>query len=254
LNYLNARYYDGNRGRFVSSDPIFWSFDQDKNIYQNFLMDPQSQNSYSYARNNPITRSDPEGKWYKEFIWDNIVTLGNGQSGSSFKQEVGEATNQLTNDSRGWNYVVSNPVKSGLMIGAGSGLLAYGVAAGATALSLEYLGGAGTVCMAFCEKVPKVAGQVVSLSEGGINTVYSTGRTVANNLAEKLTMKEIMSNPTLGRIAKNVIMKDVKWPAIDGWQKMEYVKKIYDGTIINVHYVAQWSNNIIKAVDDFKFK
>ncbi|MES2930633.1 MAG: RHS repeat-associated core domain-containing protein [Patescibacteria group bacterium] len=55
LNYLNARYYEGTKGRFISQDPMFWSFDQ------SWLADPQNQNSYSYARNNPITLSDPTG-------------------------------------------------------------------------------------------------------------------------------------------------------------------------------------------------
>lgn len=54
LNYLNARYYDGNKGRFISQDPSFWS-------PQKFLTNPQSMNSYSYANNNPIANKDPLG-------------------------------------------------------------------------------------------------------------------------------------------------------------------------------------------------
>ncbi|MEJ0001950.1 MAG: immunoglobulin-like domain-containing protein [bacterium] len=55
LDYLNARYYDGKIGRFVSEDPQFWNFDNA------WLTDPQNQNSYSYGRDNPITMSDPKG-------------------------------------------------------------------------------------------------------------------------------------------------------------------------------------------------
>ena len=55
LNYLNARYYNADIGRFTSQDPMFWSIDKD------WLTDPQNQNSYSYARNNPIISSDPSG-------------------------------------------------------------------------------------------------------------------------------------------------------------------------------------------------
>lgn len=55
LNYLNARYYDSNKARFFSQDPLFWS------LPARYLSDPQEQNSYSYARNNPITKSDPSG-------------------------------------------------------------------------------------------------------------------------------------------------------------------------------------------------
>jgi len=55
LNYLNARYYNSKIGRFTSEDPMFWNFDQA------WLTDPQNQNSYAYARNNPIVGSDPSG-------------------------------------------------------------------------------------------------------------------------------------------------------------------------------------------------
>ncbi len=60
LSYLNARYYDGNRGQFLNQDPVFWG-------NQN-LGDPQSLNSYSYANNNPINRSDPSGLVGKETV------------------------------------------------------------------------------------------------------------------------------------------------------------------------------------------
>jgi len=56
LNYLNARYYNSAIARFVSQDPVFWNFDS------SWLSDPQNQNAYAYARNNPITFSDPSGK------------------------------------------------------------------------------------------------------------------------------------------------------------------------------------------------
>ena len=63
LNYLNARYYDSSLGRFISEDSMFWS-------PEGFLTDPQQQDSYSYARNNPITLSDPSGQCI-----DGVTTL-----------------------------------------------------------------------------------------------------------------------------------------------------------------------------------
>jgi RHS repeat-associated protein len=54
LSYLSARYYDQNRGQFISEDPIFWSLKMN-------LSNSQSLNSYSYANDNPITKSDPDG-------------------------------------------------------------------------------------------------------------------------------------------------------------------------------------------------
>jgi RHS repeat-associated protein len=55
LAYLNARYYDSSRGQFVSEDPVFLGTQQN-------LSDPQSLNSYSYANDNPISKSDPTGR------------------------------------------------------------------------------------------------------------------------------------------------------------------------------------------------
>jgi RHS repeat-associated protein len=54
LSYLNARYYRGVRGQFLSQDPVFWSTNQN-------LANPQSLNSYSYAENNPVNKKDPSG-------------------------------------------------------------------------------------------------------------------------------------------------------------------------------------------------
>ncbi len=61
LNYLNARYYNGDRGQFVSQDPVFWEVGQTQDGVR-ILREPQLANSYSYAGNNPITQKDPNGK------------------------------------------------------------------------------------------------------------------------------------------------------------------------------------------------
>src|ERR1700751_1710731 len=53
---LQARYYDGSKGEFLSEDPVFLG-----NPAQQVLTDPQTLNSYSYANDNPITKSDPSG-------------------------------------------------------------------------------------------------------------------------------------------------------------------------------------------------
>ncbi|MBI4133320.1 hypothetical protein HY478_01770, partial [Candidatus Uhrbacteria bacterium] len=70
LSYLNARYYNPSHGQFLSHDPVFLAIgdaEQLKQItgldQQMFLSDPQLANSTSYARNNPITLKDPDGKF-----------------------------------------------------------------------------------------------------------------------------------------------------------------------------------------------
>jgi len=62
ISYLNARYYDGRRGQFLSQDPMFWEVGQTKDG-RAVLANPQAQNSYSYAENNPIVKKDPDGKF-----------------------------------------------------------------------------------------------------------------------------------------------------------------------------------------------
>jgi RHS repeat-associated protein len=56
LSYLNARYYDPQRGQFVSEDPLFWADSSSQN-----LETPQTLNSYTYANGNPVTKEDPSG-------------------------------------------------------------------------------------------------------------------------------------------------------------------------------------------------
>jgi RHS repeat-associated protein len=57
LNYMQARYQNSSRGQFISEDPVFLGDPSQQN-----LRDPQSLNSYAYANDNPITKSDPTGK------------------------------------------------------------------------------------------------------------------------------------------------------------------------------------------------
>ncbi len=58
LIYMNARYNSSNYGIFISPDPKNYE-GEDKKI---FLENPQLQNGYSYAVNDPIHKYDPDGK------------------------------------------------------------------------------------------------------------------------------------------------------------------------------------------------
>jgi len=69
---------------------MFWNFDQA------WLADPQNQNSYAYARNNPIVYSDPSGNisisqiglfalgFANAYTSDNIFGLGRNSSSDSY--------------------------------------------------------------------------------------------------------------------------------------------------------------------------
>jgi RHS repeat-associated protein len=86
LSYLNARYMDPTRGQFTSEEPIFLTLgDSDKvkqlsqQDQQTYLTDPQMLNSYSYGRDNPITRKDPNGKQAMQFagaVVGDVVGIG----------------------------------------------------------------------------------------------------------------------------------------------------------------------------------
>jgi RHS repeat-associated protein len=54
LDYMHARYYNLNWGRFLSVDPVL-----DQNAA---LKSPQMWNRYAYVRNNPINATDPTGR------------------------------------------------------------------------------------------------------------------------------------------------------------------------------------------------
>src|SRR6266436_4548739 len=83
---LNARYYDPSRGQFLSEEPIFLNIGDPSQVkqlsqqdQQTYLTDPQVLNSYSYGRDNPITRKDPNGKFAQVFagaVIGDVVGIG----------------------------------------------------------------------------------------------------------------------------------------------------------------------------------
>ena len=70
LYYLNARYYDGNTGRFISAEPNVYNggFDRGSGLL--------SCNVYVYCANNPITNIDYTGEW--------AISVGLGASAVMF--------------------------------------------------------------------------------------------------------------------------------------------------------------------------
>lgn len=78
-----------------------------------------------------------------------------------------------------------------------------------------------------------------------------TGRFEPQNLNEQLAMAEVKSNPLNGATRiRSITMQDPRWPATDGWVKMQKIVRTSQGNI-NIHYVF---NYILGLVDDFKFK
>lgn len=86
LNYMGARYYNSNYGRFISIDPMFWTLPKE------YLLDPQQMNSYAYARNNPIIYTDPDGKTAVDSI-NNFINNTLSNVASSVNNFLGGGSN-----------------------------------------------------------------------------------------------------------------------------------------------------------------
>jgi RHS repeat-associated protein len=81
LTYMKSRYYDQNSGNFLSQDPVYLAVggpnlankmgvsetdnasNDNERAIREFLSDPQIENGYSYARNNPLSIIDPNGNF-----------------------------------------------------------------------------------------------------------------------------------------------------------------------------------------------
>ncbi len=83
LHYLEARFYDGSLGRFLSVDPLLLRGRPDS-----ALKIPQRLNVYSYSTNNPYRFVDPDGKLTIEIFG------GPGSSGPNGPSEGISAPNE----------------------------------------------------------------------------------------------------------------------------------------------------------------
>ncbi len=61
LDYAGARYYNPSIGRFVAQDAIFQNVGGE--VQNDWLVNPQLQNSYSYSQNNPLIYIDKDGNF-----------------------------------------------------------------------------------------------------------------------------------------------------------------------------------------------
>lgn len=76
LDYLRARYYDSQRGAFLTEDG-----------YPGEDTDPLSQNCYSYVQNNPVNYTDPSGHFWNSIKkgWNSAKkTASNAWTGEKY--------------------------------------------------------------------------------------------------------------------------------------------------------------------------
>jgi RHS repeat-associated protein len=100
LDYMDARYYGSNMGRFMSPDPVFAS------KYK--VADPQQWNMYAYARNNPLSITDPTGLDFNiTGCGNNSATCQNNMFGTTSTDANGKSSFSAT--------VISNGADGGLV-------------------------------------------------------------------------------------------------------------------------------------------
>ncbi|OGZ95310.1 MAG: hypothetical protein A3I44_01700 [Candidatus Sungbacteria bacterium RIFCSPLOWO2_02_FULL_51_17] len=123
LNYMKARYQDPRRGAFLSQDSAYRYMGVDKHT-KAMLMDPQLQNSYSYARDNPMVFVDKDGKFIS------VPWIANNQ----WVQESATAAYQQNST---WRFAMDNPKTASAvvavstipaLVSGGSAAAAFGLA------------------------------------------------------------------------------------------------------------------------------
>jgi RHS repeat-associated protein len=98
MQYLRARYYDQNTGRFVSTDPF-------EGVQEN----PASRHRYIYGSGNPITYSDPSGLFSFAEITAERVAL-NTLVGGIIQSFVGFALSKISGEPVQWTGWYANAV------------------------------------------------------------------------------------------------------------------------------------------------
>jgi RHS repeat-associated protein len=170
-DYFEARYYSSAMGRFLSAD---WAAKEEPVPYATFD-DPQSLNLYSYVRNNPLARTDPDG----HCCWDEFKDFMNGANGAYLSDEtVGLSSRDTPSSEAGQTGALFGDALA-LAQGAGETIIGSDAAAGGTLEALATSPAAGTGVGAI---VP-AAGAAVAVV-GAVVTVHgvASGVTAAKNI------------------------------------------------------------------------
>ena len=268
LYYYGARYYDCNKSTFLGVDPLV----------------EKTMSSFAYCSNNPVILVDPDGMRGVPASLMRNGTYSTAQSttyrppllvenleGLRKQTQIparSQATlSQYNPNPQGFNKDYLRKVEARQELDQ---KINDFVETGQALYPMQFGGGDfgfGTnkgiqdaAAQAPFVILPEIAlaklGQMTSAAKASVNILKplgrgSTGRTVARSMSEKWTMKFVKDNPQLGEvIMKN--MGDSRW---SGWSKMQYIHRPVDGgRTVTVHYVGKWENDVLKAVDDFKFK
>ena len=243
LYYLTSRYYNPEIGRFINADGQLSTG-----------QDVLGTNLYAYCANNPVFRTDAGGnKWYHWALGGAIVvgcavatvlTCGGFAAAAGAVAAVASGSVALT---------TASTVAAGAFIGSA---VAYGscvISASVSSKSVKEFNKKGnwkTVAATAGGAVLGGGSAYISTKARPYVSRGSTGRTEPKNLREQLAMEQVKSNPLNGDKLYNISLNDSRWPASDGWIKMQQIVPTSQGDI-SIHYVY---NTDLVIFDDFKFK
>ena len=221
-------------------------------------------NLFAYCFNNPVNSSDGSGNWPKWLSGALNVVSGTLQAAAgavlgatvgwtgigavaaaalvingaaTATQGIGQIVNAVTqaNTMREDNIIRTGVQRVGSAIGGDVGSSIAGMAY-------------DTAIMAAAVYAP-TARPPVSSTQATFTSRGSTATRQPSNLTEKLALEEVMSNPQGKQLP--IVMSDPRWPASEGWVKMQQVINTHSQGKITVHYTY---NTILGIFDDFKLK
>ncbi len=197
-------------------------------------------NLFAYCSNNPVMLCDSDG--HIAFLTACFIVGAVTLAIDWFSGAAQERANTMLNDPSLYN--IANWATAGLVD------TVKGAVAPEKPLSAEHwIDSAATASLIVgaASKIPVKSGKsAIPSNVGKPASRGSTAKRQPSNLTEQLALEQVKSNPQGSPIP--ITMADSRWPASEGWVKMQQIVPTSQGNI-NIHYLY---NESLKIYDDFK--